>query len=122
MWTAVGLSCTAIGCFLMAIPHLMSDSGDTEGQGGGGPGFEAPEDAGLCGSDYHPGSLESSCDGDGNRRVDWAGLIFIFLGIVLTGVGNCCFYTFGVAYLDDNTSHENSPIMLSITYTFRFCV
>ena len=37
-------------------------------------------------------------------------LIFMFIGVLLTGVGNCAFYTFGVAYLDDNTSHDNSPL------------
>ena len=43
----------------------------------------------------------------------------MFIGVLLTGVGNCAFYSFGVAYLDDNTSHENSPLMLSIIYCFR---
>jgi hypothetical protein len=69
--------------------------------------------------DDSPESLGEFCDEDGNRRVDWSGLIVMFIGILLTGVGNCCFYSFGVAYLDDNTSHNNSPIMLSLVYTFR---
>ena len=68
----------------------------------------------------HPASLEEECGVDGKGSVDWVGLIFLFLGIVLTGVGNCCFWTFGVAYLDDNVRHENSPQMLGITYTFRY--
>ncbi len=70
--------------------------------------------ADLCGSEHHTNSLEHSCDEEGNRRVDVGGLVVVFIGIVLTGVGNCGFYTFGLAYLDDNTSHENSPIMLAI--------
>lgn len=45
--------------------------------------------------------------------------LLIFVGIVLTGVGNCLFFTFGMSYLDDNTSHEHSPVMLAITFTFR---
>jgi len=76
--------------------------------------------SGLCGAENHPNSLEDSCDAEtGERVVDWGSLVLVFAGIVLTGVGNCAFYTFGLAYLDDNTSHENSPIMLGITYTFR---
>jgi hypothetical protein len=43
--------------------------------------------------------LEKSCDDTGKRRVDWSGLTFVFLGIVLTGVGNSVFYSFGIAYL-----------------------
>ena len=75
--------------------------------------------AGLCNSTYHPGSLDSSCGDDGGRNVDWAGLLLVFFGVVLTGVGNCCYYMFGVPYLDDNTKHENAPFMLGAVYTFR---
>ena len=71
---------------------------------------------GLCGS---TSTFGEACDDDGNRKIDWFGLVFMFIGVLLTGVGNCAFYTFGVAYLDDNTSHDNSPFMLSITYCFR---
>lgn len=65
------------------------------------------------------GQQTDLCDEEGNRKVDWSGLIIMFIGILLTGIGNCAFYSFGVAYLDDNTSHENSPIMLGIIYTVR---
>ena len=75
--------------------------------------------AGLCNSTYHPGSLDSSCGDDGGRSVDWSGLLLVFFGVVLTGVGNCCYYMFGVPYLDDNTKHENAPFMLGAVYTFR---
>ena len=120
LWTAVGLCCTGIGCLMMAVPHLISGDHDTLGAVDlEKPDKETLATAGLCGSDYHPSSLEGACDGEGGRKVDWLGLIIVFIGIVLTGIGNCVFWSFGVAYLDDNTSHENSPIMLSITYTFR---
>ena len=71
----------------------------------------------LCGSGLD--DTLNVCDSEGNRKIDWSGLVVIFIGILLTGIGNCAFYSFGVAYLDDNTSHKNSPIMLSLTYTFR---
>ena len=45
--------------------------------------------------------------------------MLVFFGVVLTGVGNCCYYMFGVPYLDDNTKHENAPFMLGAIYTFR---
>ncbi|TRY69950.1 hypothetical protein TCAL_04473 [Tigriopus californicus] len=119
LWTSLGLVCTGIGCFLMALPHWLSPVAEV---------LELEElefqrnhssTAGLCGSVYHPASLEGSCDAEGNRNIDLVGLIIVFIGIVLTGIGNCVFWSFGIAYLDDNSGHGNSPIMLSITYTFR---
>ena len=71
---------------------------------------------GLCGS---TSTFGEACDDEGNRKIDWFGLVFMFIGVLLTGIGNCAFYTFGVAYLDDNTSHNNSPFMFSIIYCFR---
>ena len=124
LWTAAGLACTAVGCFLMAVPHFTASDyyaeiAEAESDAEGAQNATLMATAGLCGSSYHPNNLDKSCDESGKRVVDWAGLFIVFFGIVLTGVGNCAFYTFGVAYLDDNTSHENSPILLGITYTFR---
>ena len=83
--------CSAIPCnvFIVcySVDYFLFRSNIT------GPG------AGMCGSSYHPNSLEKSCDDSGNRRVDWFGLIIVFLGIVFTGVGNSVFYSFGIAYL-----------------------
>ena len=70
----------------------------------------------LCNANFDNTGL---CDEEGHRKVDWAGLIIMFSGILLTGIGNCVFYSFGIAYLDDNTKHENSPFMLSLSYTAR---
>ena len=51
----------------------------------------------LCQADFD--SMPSTCDEDGHRKVDKFGLAVIFTGILLTGIGNSAFYTFGVAYL-----------------------
>ena len=51
----------------------------------------------LCQADFD--SMPSTCDEDGHRKVDKFGLVIIFIGILLTGIGNSAFYTFGVAYL-----------------------
>ena len=117
LWTAVGLACSGIGCIIICLPHFISDSLAI---------IHSPSNStmngmqpGMCGADEHPASLEKQCHEDGTKVVDWLGLLVIFFGIVLTGIGNSCFYSFGVAYLDDNMSHENSPAILGITYTFR---
>ena len=36
-----------------------------------------------------------------------------------SGIGNSLFYSFGIVYLDDNSSKDNSPFMLGLTFTFR---
>lgn len=59
------------------------------------------------------------CNADGSRNIDWLGLMFVFFGIGLTGIGNSLFYSFGIVYLDDNSGKENSPFMLGLTFTFR---
>ena len=63
--------------------------------------------------------LNWGCEEDGNGSINWVGPLIIFLGLVLTGVGNCFYWMFGVSYLDNNSKHEKSPMMLGITYTFR---
>ena len=74
---------------------------------------------GLCGSSVHKNSLEGACAQDGSRIVDWLGLVIVFLGIALTGVGNSLFWCFGMVYLDDNSGKGNSPFMLSLTFVFK---
>ena len=34
------------------------------------------------------------CNEDGTRVIDWLGLVFVFLGIGLTGIGNSLFYRY----------------------------
>merc|ERR1719193_2562919 len=75
--------------------------------------------ADLCKSDVYLNSLEGNCNADGSRQIDWIGLIFMFSGIALTGIGNSLFYSFGIVYLDDNSGKQNSPLVLALTFTFR---
>ena len=34
------------------------------------------------------------CNEDGTRVIDWLGLVFVFLGIGLTGIDNSLFYRY----------------------------
>lgn len=127
LWVAVGLALSGLGSILMCLPHFTRDSGTLRPDDVVVAAAASKVEVDLCrpswlsasGSTLSPGGSDPRCDDQGNRVVDWAGLALIFGGILLTGVGNCLFYSFGVAYLDDNTSHENSPTMLGLTYTFR---
>jgi len=118
LWCGIGLSISALGLYLMALPHFITGyhnlaAVDTTS------GKENGTVTDLCGSNIFLNSLEGNCNEDGSRHVDWAGLIFVFIGIGLTGIGNSLFYTFGVVYLDDNSGKGNSPLSLSLTFTFR---
>lgn len=136
LWCSIGMVITSLGLYMMSLPHFISDHHhllDT------GPipaeadkdfrhnvsfawSNEAPDteqSRGLCGSDHHPNSLEGMCAEDGSRIVDWTGLIIVFLGVALTGVGNSLFWCFGMVYLDDNSGKGNSPFMLSLTFVFK---
>ena len=121
LWCGIGMMTTALGLYMMALPHLLiSRTTTTTPDLSNKETCEAESEVpGLCNSTVHPNSLEGSCDEDGNRNVQWPGLILFFLGLVLTGVGNSLFWCFGMVYLDDNSGKENSPFMLSLTFVFR---
>jgi len=115
MWCAIGMMITALGLYIMALPHFITGYNhlDTMVEGEGG------EKQGLCQSDIHVNSLEGSCNEDGTRIVDWVGLIIVFAGIAATGIGNSLFWCFGMVYLDDNSAKGNTPFFLSLTFVFR---
>ena len=46
------------------------------------------------------------------RVRDWGGMFTIFVGFFISGIGTSFYYSFGVPYLDDNVSKENSPFLL----------
>merc|ERR1719244_2275084 len=117
LWCSIGMVITAIGLYMMALPHFITgyhhidnDKNDNK------PGVAGQ---GLCQSEFHANSLAGVCADDGSRIIDWLGLVIVFLGIALTGVGNSLFWCFGLVYLDDNSGKGNSPFMLSMTFVFR---
>ena len=125
LWMALSLFCTGIGCILMGVPYLISEEDYLEDinqktvpakpQEISNFAKEEAVGIGMCGSANHPSSLEKLCE----RGIDWVGLGLIFSGIFLTGVGNCFYYTFGLTYLDDNTSNERAPIWLALVFVFK---
>jgi len=117
LWCGIGLSISALGLYLMALPHFITGYASIPTLDLSNATLSTETD--LCDSEVHLNSLSGNCNDDGSRRVDWVGLVFVFIGIGLTGIGNCLFYSFGVVYLDDNSGKENSPFMLGLTFTFR---
>lgn len=41
---------------------------------------------------------------------DFVGLILVFLGIFLNGIGISFYYSFGLPYVDDNSEKSKSPL------------
>ena len=59
----------------------------------------------MCGAKVEAGECLAG-------RRDWAGMVAIFSGFFITGVGTSFFYSFGIPYIDDNVSKNNSPLVL----------
>ena len=47
-----------------------------------------------------------------SRLRDWPGMVVIFIGFFISGIGSSFFYSFGIPYIDDNVSKQNSPVVL----------
>ena len=105
MWCGIAMAITAFGLYMMALPHFLTGT-DWFSKN------HTVKEQDYCGSAQHQNTLENKCADDGSRIVDWAGLVLVFLGIALTGVGSSLFWCFGMVYLDDNAGKENSPFML----------
>ena len=63
----------------------------------------------LCG-EARNGEAEEHCKVA--RVKDWPGMVIIFIGFFISGIGSSFFYSFGIPYIDDNISKENSPVVL----------
>ena len=46
-------------------------------------------------------------------------MITIFVGFFLSGIGTSFFHSFGIPYIDDNTSKSDSPAFLGLIYATR---
>ena len=49
------------------------------------------------------------------------GIVMIFWGLVLAGIGNTIFRSLSISYLDDNVSRQFAPITLCLSMVVRFC-
>jgi len=120
LWCGIGLAITSFGLFIMCLPHFLTGYNHIDTQVDIDEFTEEEKESqGLCGSSLHMNSLEGACNADGSRVVDWGGLIIMFMGVALTGVGGSLYWCFGIVYLDDNMGKANSPFMLSLTFTAR---
>lgn len=111
MWTSLALLASAFGLFLCAVPYLVRDKSQYEG----GWKTQSIPTKDICAD--HSGRVEDQCKVEKIR--DWGGMFLIFLGFFISGIGTSFFYSFGVPYIDDNVSKNNSPMALSVVMAGR---
>jgi len=110
MWTSLALLASAFGLVLCAMPYLVRDK--TQYEGGWKTQNIPTKD--ICAD--HSGR-EDQCKVE--RIRDWGGMFLIFLGFFISGIGTSFFYSFGVPYIDDNVSKNNSPMALAVVMAGR---
>eukprot|EP00092_Neocalanus_flemingeri_P019109 GFUD01020699.1.p1 GENE.GFUD01020699.1~~GFUD01020699.1.p1 ORF type:complete len:655 (+),score=122.20 GFUD01020699.1:219-2183(+) len=106
LWTSVALLLSALGYFLCAIPYLLKDKQHYEG----GWNLQTKQAEDICGGNVTEDTLNHL---DVEYVRDWTGIGLIFSGFFITGIGSSFFTSFGIPYIDDNVSKENSPLALS---------
>ena len=113
LWTSLSMMLTAGGLFLCALPFFLRDKADYVGgwvsTGGGDT---------LCGAQEADKEAEEDyCEH--NRVRDTSGMVAVFVGFFISGIGSSFFHSFGIPYIDDNTNKNQSPAFLGLIYASR---
>ena len=99
---------TAFGLLLCALPFLLRDRTDYVG----GWATHGAGDS-LCGAQ----TGEEDCDKHAVR--DTQGMVLVFVGFFISGIGSSFFHSFGIPYIDDNMNKNQSPAFLGLIYASR---
>ena len=111
LWTSVSMILTACGFFLCALPFFTRERTSYVGGWSGHRGSSE-----FC-DKVSDEDRDEFCE---NHRVrDPGGMIAIFFGFFISGIGSSFFHSFGIPYIDDNTSKNQSPILLGVIYGSR---
>lgn len=101
-WLSMGIAVTAVGCFLMGLPHFLTGlyqwgQNDERICRKEGDNCEANSDPGL--SKY---------------------LFLLMAGHFLNGVSGSTLMTVGMSYIDDSISSESSPLYTGIVHAMLY--
>ena len=108
LWTSLSMMLTACGLLLCALPFLLRDRADYVG----GWATHGAGDS-LCGAQ----TGEEDCDKHAVR--DTQGMVLVFVGFFISGIGSSFFHSFGIPYIDDNINKNQSPAFLGLIYASR---
>jgi len=109
LWTSVALLFSSLGSFLCALPYLVKDKQQYEG--GWYTNTQQTGDI-ICSDTANTTDTLNIMDEEYER--DWLGIVFIFFGFFLSGIGSSFFVSFGIPFIDDNMPRNNSPFALSM--------
>jgi len=109
LWTSIAMISTSFGLFLCASPFFAKDKSLYNG------GWNVQNTGDICGN--HLVADVDDCLAKSVRDV-W-GMVIIFVGFFITGIGTSFFYSFGIPYIDDNVSKDSSPAVLGIVLGTR---
>ena len=103
----MALILSSIGNLLCALPYLLADKKKYEG---GWFTNAKQEPQFVCGN-----NITDILNNNGDEFArDWLGIVFIFVGFFLSGIGSSFFISFGIPFIDDNMARDNSPFALGL--------
>lgn len=103
LWTSIATVIGGFGILLCSAPFFWTDKAKYEG----GWTQSGVKEGQLCGDEQE----KEDCS-DGGSSKDYAGMIALFFGFVISGVATSFYYAFGIPYVDDNVPKDNSPMFL----------
>ncbi|XP_070501306.1 solute carrier organic anion transporter family member 74D-like [Chironomus tepperi] len=124
-WIGFGLFTITMFCVFSVIPHFLYGPGEqalklTKEYGGVENDtatlkiLEGERRKFMCNSNGTTGIAE--CD---EHEDYWIPQIFLFLGQLSIGIGQCVYNSIGVAYMDDNIKKSKTPALISASYFLR---
>ena len=114
LWTSISMIITSLGLMLCALPFFIRDKSSYVG---GWNGHQS--NSMFCNPDNQNKSLHSDEFCLKHRVRDTGGMITIFIGFFISGIGSSFFHSFGIPYMDDNTTKNKSPLLLGLVYGTR---
>ena len=106
LWTSLSMILTSLGLFLCALPFFIKDKSSYKD---GWTGHKSSNQ--FCGS-----GVETDDFCNTHRIRDPGGMVTIFFGFFISGIGSSFYNSFGIPYIDDNTSKNRSPLFLGLIY------
>ncbi|XP_073992064.1 organic anion transporting polypeptide 33Ea isoform X2 [Rhodnius prolixus] len=121
LWLAWGVCCSALSCYVLALPHFIYGPGEKAlsltqeyivSHGINQTSLDLKERMGLCSEDSTPKDCNAG---------DYSALppVLIFLSQFILGIGTTLYYSLGQTYIDDNTKKTKTPMILGLTLALR---
>ncbi|KAK7073025.1 hypothetical protein SK128_006765 [Halocaridina rubra] len=125
-WLGWGTLLAASGCFFIISPHLIFGAGDysdlvVNEEYLGHENRTSENHKGWAACRRKNEDAEPSCEEQSSAVgiEQYAVAVLMFLGQLLSGVANLCFYVVGYSYLDEAVSKDKAPLYFAISGCLR---